>query len=56
MRRALATMCSRSTASKEPLIKQLEQWCWRAEEMGIIALQELSRKLRCYDQLVNERK
>lgn len=49
MRQDLAALWSRSTASKEQLVKQLEDWCRRAEESGIIALQEFSRKLRCYD-------
>jgi stearoyl-CoA desaturase (Delta-9 desaturase) len=48
MRQDLAALWSRSTASKEQLVKQLEDWCRRAEESGIIALQEFSRKLRCY--------
>ena len=33
----------------EQLVKQLENWCQHAEESGIRALQEFSRKLRCYD-------
>lgn len=49
MRQDLATLWSSSTASKEQLVKQLENWCQRAEESGISALQEFSRKLRCYD-------
>ena len=49
MRQDLATLWSRSTASKEQLVQQLEDWCRRAEESGINALQEFSRKLRCYD-------
>ena len=48
MRQELAALWSRSTASKEQLLKQLEDWCRRAEESGIIALQDFSRKLRCY--------
>jgi stearoyl-CoA desaturase (delta-9 desaturase) len=31
------------------LVNQLEVWCQRAEESGFLALQEFSRKLRCYD-------
>jgi len=31
------------------LVKQLEGWRQRAEESGILALQEFSQKLRCYD-------
>jgi stearoyl-CoA desaturase (delta-9 desaturase) len=49
MRQDLTVLWSRSTASKEQLVKQLENWCQRAEESGISALQEFSRKLRCYD-------
>jgi stearoyl-CoA desaturase (Delta-9 desaturase) len=49
MRQELAALWSRSTASKEQLVKQLEGWCQRAEESGILALQEFSQKLRCYD-------
>lgn len=49
MRQELTALWSRSTASKEQLVKQLEGWCQRAEESGILALQEFSRKLRCYD-------
>ena len=49
MRQELTALWSRSTASKEQLVNQLEVWCQRAEESGILALQEFSRKLRCYD-------
>ena len=49
MQQELAALWSRSTASKEQLVKQLEAWCRRAEESGIGALQVFSRKLRCYD-------
>jgi stearoyl-CoA desaturase (Delta-9 desaturase) len=49
MRQELAALWSRSTASKEQLVDQLEDWCRRAEESGIRALQEFSRTLRCYD-------
>jgi stearoyl-CoA desaturase (delta-9 desaturase) len=49
MRQELTVLWGRSTASKEQLVKQLENWCQRAEESGIRALQEFSRKLRCYD-------
>jgi stearoyl-CoA desaturase (delta-9 desaturase) len=48
MRQELAALWSRSTASKEQWVNQLEDWCQRAEESGILALQEFSRKLRCY--------
>lgn len=49
MRQDLATLLNRSTASKEQLVKQLEDWCRRAEESRIGALREFSRMLRCYD-------
>jgi stearoyl-CoA desaturase (delta-9 desaturase) len=48
MRQELASLWDRSTASKEQLVKQLEDWCQCAEASGIGALQEFSRKLRCY--------
>ena len=38
----------RSTANKEQLVRQLEDWCRRAEASGIIALRDFSRRLRCY--------
>ena len=49
MRQDLAALWSSSTTSKEQLVKQLENWCRRAEESDISALQDFSRKLRCYD-------
>lgn len=48
LRQELAAIWQRSTASKEQLVKQLEDWCHRAENSGIAALQEFSRRLRCY--------
>ncbi|HXZ97121.1 MAG TPA: fatty acid desaturase [Burkholderiales bacterium] len=48
MRQELASLWQRSTASKEQLVRQLEDWCHRAEESGIGSLQEFSRKLRRY--------
>ena len=30
------------------LVKQLDDWCHRAESSGIAPLQEFSRELRCY--------
>ncbi len=48
MRDDLAQLWQRSTASKEQLVKQLEDWCRRAEASGIEALQQFSRHLRCY--------
>ncbi|MBI1397750.1 MAG: acyl-CoA desaturase [Betaproteobacteria bacterium] len=48
MRQELASLWQRSTASKEQLVKQLDDWCHRAEASGIAALSEFSRQLRCY--------
>ena len=48
MRDELAQLWQRSTASKEQLVRQLEDWCRRAEESGIEALGQFSRQLRCY--------
>jgi stearoyl-CoA desaturase (delta-9 desaturase) len=48
MRQELAAVWSRPTASKEQLVRQLEDWCLRAEHSGITAVQEFSRRLRCY--------
>ncbi|MFI4922654.1 MAG: fatty acid desaturase [Burkholderiales bacterium] len=48
MRQELAALWQRSTASKEQLVRQLEDWCHRAEKSGIASLQEFSRKLRYY--------
>ncbi|HQS57851.1 MAG: acyl-CoA desaturase [Gallionellales bacterium 35-53-114] len=48
LRQELAAIWARSTASKEQLVKQLEDWCHRAENSGIAALQEFSQRLRCY--------
>lgn len=48
LRQELAEIWQRSTNSKEHLVKQLEDWCHRAENSGISALQEFSQRLRCY--------
>ena len=48
MRQELAALWQRSSASKEQLVRQLEDWCARAETSGIIALQDFSRRLRRY--------
>ncbi len=48
LRQELATIWQRSTATKEQLVKDLEDWCKRAEDSGIEALQQFSRRLRCY--------
>ncbi len=48
MRQELASVWERSTANKEQLVHQLEDWCHRAELSGIVALQDFSKRLRCY--------
>jgi stearoyl-CoA desaturase (delta-9 desaturase) len=48
MRQELAALWGRSSATRAELVRQLEDWCSRAEASGIIALQEFSRRLRCY--------
>jgi stearoyl-CoA desaturase (delta-9 desaturase) len=48
MRRELIGLWQRSSATKEQLVKQLEDWCRRAELSGITALQDFSRTLRSY--------
>ncbi len=48
LRQELAAIWQRSSASKENLVKQLEDWCHRAENSGIASLQEFSQRLRCY--------
>jgi stearoyl-CoA desaturase (delta-9 desaturase) len=48
MRQELAEVWQRSSLSKEQLVRQLEDWCLRAEASGIEALQQFSRRLRCY--------
>ena len=49
MRKELTALWSRSSATTEQLVKQLEDWCRRAEESGIGALREFSRTLRGYE-------
>ena len=48
MRRELAALWQRSAASREQLVKQLQDWCQRAEASGIRQLQEFSLRLRQY--------
>jgi stearoyl-CoA desaturase (delta-9 desaturase) len=48
MRQELAALWSRSAASQEQLVKQLEDWCRRAEASEIAALRKFSLKLRRY--------
>ena len=48
MRSELAAVWERSSASREQLVSQLQDWCRRAEESGIAPLREFSIRLRCY--------
>ena len=48
MRQELAAIWSRSTASREQLLEQLQAWCKRAETSGIQSLQDFSVRLRSY--------
>ena len=48
LREELISIWQRSTATKEQMVKDLEEWCHRAESSGIEALQQFSRRLRYY--------
>ena len=48
MGRELMTLWERSAASKEQLVRRLQDWCRRAETSGIRPLVEFSQRLRCY--------
>ena len=48
MRQELIALWSRSAASSEQLVRQLQDWCQRAENSGIEALSQFSIKLRRY--------
>jgi stearoyl-CoA desaturase (delta-9 desaturase) len=48
MRVELGAIWERSTASREQLLLQLQDWCARAEASGIKALQEFALRLRSY--------
>ncbi len=48
MRTELAAIWDRSSASSEQLLVQLQDWCKRAEESGVRALQDFSLRLRSY--------
>src|ERR1700733_14395181 len=48
MRNELAAMWERSNASRDQLLIQLQDWCHRAEQSGIKALQEFAMRLRRY--------
>ncbi|KND54337.1 Fatty acid desaturase Delta-9 fatty acid desaturase [Candidatus Paraburkholderia kirkii] len=48
LRKDLSSMWDRSNASREQLVTQLQDWCRRAEESGIKALQDFALRLRRY--------
>jgi len=48
MRQELAAIWSRSTASREQLLEQLQGWCKHAEDSGIQSLKDFSVRLRSY--------
>jgi stearoyl-CoA desaturase (delta-9 desaturase) len=48
MRQELVALWNRSSASREQLVAQLQDWCRRAEASGIGPLREFSMRLRCY--------
>ena len=48
MRHDLAALWDRSHASKEQLLRQLQDWCHRAEASGVAPLVDFSRRLRSY--------
>ena len=48
MRQELVAIWERSNASRENLLKRLQDWCERAENSGVRQLQDLSMRLRSY--------
>jgi stearoyl-CoA desaturase (delta-9 desaturase) len=48
MRNELVALWARSNASKEQLLRQLQDWCHRAEASGVQPLMEFSLRLRSY--------
>jgi len=48
MRHELAAIWERSSASKEQLLRQLQDWCHRAEASGVAQLADFSLRLRSY--------
>jgi stearoyl-CoA desaturase (delta-9 desaturase) len=47
-RRQLQAVWERTAGSQEQLLDSLQEWCRRAEDTGIQALEEFSRRLRWY--------
>jgi stearoyl-CoA desaturase (delta-9 desaturase) len=48
MRHELVALWERSSASKEQLLRQLQDWCRRAEASGVAPLVDFSQRLRSY--------
>ena len=48
MRHDLAALWARSSATREQLLKQLQDWCSKAQTSGITQLQEFELRLRRY--------
>lgn len=48
MRQELSRIWERSSQSKEQLLKQLQDWCQRAENSGVDALRQFAVQLRYY--------
>ena len=48
MREELMALWERASATREQLIKDLQDWCQRAESSGVEQLQQLSLRLRSY--------
>jgi stearoyl-CoA desaturase (delta-9 desaturase) len=48
MRQELGMLWERSSASKEQLLRQLQDWCRRAEASGVAPLVDFSHRLRSY--------
>jgi len=48
MREELAALWARSSATREQLLKQLQDWCHKAETSGVPPLVEFSQRLRRY--------
>ncbi len=48
MRNELVALWDRSSASKEQLLRQLQDWCSRAEASGVPPLVDFSHRLRSY--------
>ena len=48
MRHELSELWARSSASRAQLLQQLQDWCHRAENSGVVPLAEFSQRLRRY--------